>query len=73
MKPFYPKDYLFTEAQVKSDVLLEESYFLIDNTQVDNQTGTYKKIQTENKISVRTLTFECRFSSTAVAAVAANN
>jgi type IV pilus assembly protein PilM len=73
LKSYFPNEHLFAEAQIKSDVILEDSYWLIDNTQVDNQTGTYKKIQEERKISVRTLTFECRFNSTSVAAVAADN
>jgi len=73
LKSFYPNEHLFAEAQIKSDVILEDSYWYIDNTQVDSQTGTYKKIQEERKISVRTLTFECRFNSTSVAAVAADN
>jgi type IV pilus assembly protein PilM len=72
LKSIYPNENLFAEAQIKSDVNSEDSYWLVDNTQVDNQTGTYKKITEEHKISVRTLTFECRFSSTSVAAVAAD-
>jgi type IV pilus assembly protein PilM len=71
LSSFYPNKFLFADAQVKSDVMSEDSYWLIDNTQVDNATGTYKKIQDERKISVRVLTFECRFASTSIAALAA--
>jgi type IV pilus assembly protein PilM len=71
LKPFYPGDHLFADAQVKNEVLSEDSYWLIDNTQVDITTGTFKKIQEEKKLAVRLLTFECRFRSTATAAVPA--
>jgi hypothetical protein len=67
LKAFYPAEHLFVDAQVKNEVLSEDSYWLIDNTQVDDKTGTFKKIQEERKISVRILTFECLFADPSVA------
>lgn len=65
LKPFYPAEYLFADAQVKNEVLSEDSYWLIDNTQADDKTGTFKKIQEERKLAVRILTFECHFANPA--------
>lgn len=79
LKPFYPHEHLFAEAQVKNEVLSEDSYWLIDNTQIDQKDGTFKKIQEQKKLAVRVLTFECRFASpaasspTTAAAPAAGN
>lgn len=71
LKSFYPNDHLFADAQVKNEVLSEDSYWLIDNTQVDDKTGTFKKIQDQKKLAVRVLTFECRFASPTTAAAPA--
>ena len=67
LKAFYPADHLFADAQVKNEMLSEDSYWLIDNTQVDDKTGTFKKIQEERKLAVRILTFECHFADPSVA------
>jgi hypothetical protein len=66
LKPFYPAEHLFTNAQVKNEVLSEDSYWFIDNTQADDKTGTFKKIQEERKLAVRILTFECHFADPSV-------
>jgi len=62
LKPFYPAEHLFANAQVKNEVLSEDSYWLVDNTQADDKTGTFKKILEERKLAVRILTFECHFA-----------
>jgi cell division ATPase FtsA len=62
LKPFYPAEHLFADAQVKNEVLSEDSYWLVDNTQVDEKTGTFKKITEERKLAMRVLTFECHFA-----------
>ncbi len=62
LKPFYPADHLFADAQVVNDPLSETSYWLVDNTQVDAATGTFKKITEERKLAVRQVIFECRFA-----------
>jgi type IV pilus assembly protein PilM len=63
LKPFYPAEHLFANAQVKNEVLSEDSYWLVDNTQADVKTGTFQKIQKEEKLAVRILTFECLFAN----------
>src|ERR1043165_4171488 len=71
LKPFYQGEHLFAEAQVKNEVQSEDSYWLIDNTQIDDKTGTSQKIQEPKKLPMRVLTFECRFAATTAAAPAA--
>jgi len=71
LKPFYPAEHLFANAQVKNEVLSEDSYWLVDNTQVDDKTGTFKKILDERKLAVRILTFECHFSDPSIPTAAA--
>jgi type IV pilus assembly protein PilM len=75
LKPFYPFDHLFADAQVKFDNQSEDSYWLIDNTQADPKTGTFLRKQEEKKLPMRVLTFECRFNkpTTTAAAPAAGN
>jgi type IV pilus assembly protein PilM len=72
LKPFYPGEHLFADAQVKNEVLSEDTYWLVDNTQVDDKTGTFKKVQEPRKLAMRVLTFECRFATTAAAPAASN-
>lgn len=71
LKPAYPGEHLFNDAQVKNEVMSEDSHWLIDNTQVDDRTGTFKQIKDERKFPVRELTFECTFSTSAPATAAA--
>ena len=63
LKGFYAGDHLFSDAEVKSEITGEDSYWYINNTTVDDRTGTFRKIQDEKKISVRVVTFECVFST----------
>ena len=63
LKSFYPAEHLFSDAQVKNEVMGEDSYWLIDNTQADDKAGTFKKIQEERKLAVRILTFDCYIAS----------
>lgn len=62
LKAYYPAEHLFADAQVMNEVPSEDSYWLVDNTQVDVNTATFKKITEERKLAVRVLTFECRFA-----------
>lgn len=71
LKAFYPAEHLFANAQVKNEVMSEDTYWFIDNTQADDKTGTFKKIQEERKLAVRILTFECHFADPSITPPAA--
>lgn len=70
LKGFYTADHLFTDAQIKSEAVGEDSYWLVDNTQADAKTGTFLSIKKEGKLPIRTVTFECRFANMSTVAAA---
>jgi type IV pilus assembly protein PilM len=71
LKGFYPTDRLFADAQIKNDETRDDAYWLVDNTQADATTGTFKAVKESRKLPVRVVTFECHFINTSAVAAPA--
>ena len=71
LKGFYPAEHLFADAQIKNDETRDDVYWLVDNTQADVTTGTFKTVKEEKKLPVRVVTFECHFTNTSAVAAPA--
>ena len=59
------------DAQIKNDETRDDVYWLVDNTQADVTTGTFKAVKEEKKLPVRVVTFECHFTNTSAVAAPA--